>query len=72
VNFKDAAQQFARSADRFITAFTQELAGKQTETQAIETARAAMHKVTDVAADDRIAQAALVDELLQLFQGEQP
>jgi len=75
VNFQDAAQRLAEAVHQFINATVDELAGKQPAVQAIETARGALHKVADTAADAELEQAAIFYRFVQItqeLQEEQP
>lgn len=69
MNFKDAAQGLSEALHRFVLATVDELGGKQSQAQAIETARAALHKVVDAAADQELEHSQIVAEFMEFFGG---
>lgn len=70
MNFKDAAQGLSEAVHQFVVATVRELDGKQTEAQAIETARGALHRVADAAADQELEGLRFYAEFVEFFRGE--
>jgi hypothetical protein len=71
VNIQDAAKNLAESVDEFIRSTADELAGKQSPAAAIETARAALHKVVDVAVDSQMENIEVFEALVRLGQASE-
>jgi hypothetical protein len=68
VNIQDAAKNLAESVDEFILSTVDELAGKQSAAEAVATARAALHRVVDVAVDSQMENVKVFEALVRLAQ----